>query len=119
VKATNTATIDTYIADFPKETQVLLEKIRSIIRKAVPEATESICYSIPTFKLNNVPLIHFAAYKHHIGFYATPTGHEAFVEELATYKQGKGSVQFPLNQSIPFDLIERMVVFRRNQVLQK
>jgi uncharacterized protein YdhG (YjbR/CyaY superfamily) len=119
VKANKPATIDAYIADFPKETQVLLQKIRTIIRKTVPEATESISYSIPTFKLNGAPLIHFAAYKHHIGFYATPAGHEAFVEELAHYKQGKGSVQFPLDQSIPFDLIERMVIFRRNQVLQK
>lgn len=119
MKANKPATIDAYIAEFPKETQMLLQKIRTIIQKTVPEATESISYSIPTFKLNGTPLIHFAAYKHHIGFYATPTGHEAFVEELARYKQGKGSVQFPLDQSIPFDLIERIVVFRKNQLLQE
>lgn len=119
MKAKKPATINEYIADFPEETQLLLEKIRAIIQKTVPEATESISYSIPTFKLSGVPLIYFAGYPHHIGLYATPTGHEAFVEELAPYKQGKGSVQFPLNQSIPFDLIERMVFFRRNQLQQK
>jgi uncharacterized protein YdhG (YjbR/CyaY superfamily) len=104
--------IDEYLANFPKETQDILEKIRSTIKKVVPNAEETISYGIPTFKLNGVYLVYFAGYKNHIGFYATPTGHEEFKEALSIYKQGKGSVQFPLDKPIPFDLIERIVKFR-------
>lgn len=104
--------IDEYIADFPTETQYILEKIRTAIKNLVPDAEETMSYAIPTFKLKGVYLVYFAGYKNHIGFYATPTGHEAFKEELSTYKQGKGSVQFPLNKPIPYDLIIRIVAFR-------
>lgn len=75
-------------------------------------ATEEIVYGMPGYKTNGKPLVYFAGYKNHIGFYATPSGHEAFQKELSKYKQGKGSVQFPLNQTIPFDLIEQIVRFR-------
>ncbi len=105
-------TIDTYIESFPKDVQNILKEIRSIIKETAPGAKESISYAIPTFKLNGKPLIYFAAFKNHIGFYAIPTGHEKFKEELSEYKQGKGSVQFPLDESMPFHLIRRIVTFR-------
>lgn len=104
--------IDEYIANFPKETQIILEKIRTTIKKIVPESEETISYAMPAFKLNKKALIYFAGYKNHIGFYATPTGHKAFNEELSNYKRGKGSVQFPLDKQIPYDLIKRIVKFR-------
>lgn len=116
VKPTN---IDTYIAGFPDEVQAILEQIRATIKKAAPEAEEAISYGIPTFKLHKTNLVHFAAFKHHIGFYPTPTGGEAFKEELSGYKTGKGSVQFPLDQPMPLDLITRIVQFRIEQVLEK
>lgn len=104
--------IDEYISAFPKDVQNILELIRSTIKKAAPAAQETISYSIPTFTLNGIYLVYFAAYKNHIGFYATPTGHTAFVNELAKYKQGKGSVQFPLNKPMPVSLITKIVKFR-------
>lgn len=104
--------IDQYILQFPEETRDILNKIRALIKENVPDAIESIAYGMPAYKLNKKPLVYFAAYKTHIGFYATPSGHEAFKEELSKYKQGKGSVQFSLNQPIPYDLIMRMVKFR-------
>ena len=104
-------TIDEYIADYPKDVQKLLEQVRTTIKKAVPKAEEKINYGIPTFTLNG-NLVHFGAYKNHIGFYATPTGHEAFKKELSVYKQGKGSVQFPTDQPLPLDLISKIVKFR-------
>lgn len=104
--------IDQYILQFPEETRDILNKIRALIKENVPNAIESIAYGMPAYKLNKKPLVYFAAYKTHIGFYATPSGHEAFKEELSKYKQGKGSVQFPLDQPIPYDLIVRMVKFR-------
>lgn len=106
------ATIDAYIASFPEEVRVLLEQVRATIQKNAPEATEAIKYAIPTFVLNGKNLVHFAAFKNHIGFYATPTGHEAFKEALSGYKQGKGSVQFPMDEAMPLELIARIVQFR-------
>lgn len=108
-------TVDNYIAGFPKETQQILNKIRTLIVSLAPNASESIAYAMPAYKTNGKPLVYFAAFKNHIGFYATPTGHEAFVDELSPYKQGKGSVQFPLNQPMPYDLIARIVKFRVNE----
>lgn len=105
------ASVDEYIVGFPKEVQDILKQVRATIRKAAPEAQETIAYGMPAYRLNG-PLVYFAAFKSHIGFYATPTGHEAFAKELSKYKQGKGSVQFPLDQPIPFDLITRIVKFR-------
>jgi len=111
--------IDTYILTFPKEIQELLGQIRTTIRLAAPEAIECISYGMPAFKFNEKPLVYFAAYKNHIGFYATPTGHKEFEEELSKYKQGKGSVQFPLNEPMPLDLIERITRFRVIENLSK
>lgn len=104
-------TIDQYIVDCPPAVQQILQTIRATIQEAAPEATEAISYQMPTFKLHG-NLVHFAAYKSHIGFYPVPTGIEAFKEELSVYKQGKGSVQFPLDQPMPYDLIRRIVAFR-------
>jgi uncharacterized protein YdhG (YjbR/CyaY superfamily) len=106
------ASIDEYIAAFPPEEQTVLEQVRNAVKQAAPEAEEAISYAIPTFKLRGKNIIHFAAFKNHIGFYATPTGHVAFEEELSSYKQGKGSVQFPLAEPMPLDLIKRIVEFR-------
>jgi uncharacterized protein YdhG (YjbR/CyaY superfamily) len=105
-------TMDAYIASFPKEVQGVLEKIRQTIRKAAPGAVEAICYQIPTLKLNGSNLVHFAAWKDHIGFYATPSGNVAFKKELARYKVTKGSIQFPLDEPIPYELVTKMVKFR-------
>lgn len=106
-----TTTIDEYISRFPKSTQVILEKVRSTIREAAPEAQEAIKYDIPTFVLNG-NLVHFAAYEKHLGFYPTPSGIERFKQDLAEYKFAKGSVQFPLDSPIPCALIKKMVKFR-------
>ena len=90
--------IDEYIADFPEEIQFLLNQVRSTIQQAAPDAEESIGYGMPAYKTHGKPLVYFAAFKNHIGFYATPTGHAEFATELSKYKQGKGSVQFPIDQ---------------------
>ncbi|MGI0024288.1 MAG: iron chaperone [Nitrososphaera sp.] len=98
--------MDEYIKTFPKDVQGILEKMRQTIRKVAPEATEAISYQMPTFKLNGKNLVHFAAFKNHIGFYPIPSGIEAFKKELSPYKQGKGSVQFPIDRPIPYDLVK-------------
>lgn len=105
--------VEIYIKSFPEEVQEKLLEIRKIIFSAAPEAKEKISYGMPGFFLNSKPLVYFAAYKNHIGFYATPNGHEKFAKELSVCKQGKGSVQFPLNKEIPLDLIRRIVEFRK------
>ena len=105
-------TMDAYIASVPKEVQSILEEIRQTIRKAAPDAVEAISYQIPTFKLNGNNLVHFAAWKDHVGFYATPSGNAAFRKELSKYKVAKGSIQFPIDEPIPFDLVTNMVLFR-------
>ena len=109
-------TIDDYIHSFPSDIQKILQKVRKTIRKAAPEAVETINYQMPTFKLNGKNLVHFAAWKSHIGFYATPSGNIAFQKELAKYKTGKGSIQFPLDQEIPYELIREIVTFRVQEV---
>src|SRR2546429_8875026 len=108
-------TIDEYIETFPKEVQPILEKVRQTIRKAAPNAVETISYQMPTFKLNGKGLVYFAAFKNHIGFYPIPSGIEAFEEELSQYKLGKGSVQFPIDKPIPYDLVRRIVRFRARE----
>ncbi|QNS42213.1 DUF1801 domain-containing protein [Chryseobacterium manosquense] len=105
--------VEIYIKSFPEEVQEKLLEIRKIIFSIAPDAMEKISYGMPGFFLNSKPLVYFAAYKNHIGFYATPNGHEKFAKELSVYKQGKGSVQFPLNKEIPIDLIRRIVEFRK------
>lgn len=110
--------INEYIASFPENIQKLLEQVRSIIKKAAPEATETISYAMPTFKLNGI-LVHFAAFQNHIGFYALPSGNEAFQKELSAYKTGKGSIQFPLDEPLPEALITKIVKFRVQENLEK
>mgnify|MGYP006157952931 CR=1 FL=1 len=111
-------TVDQYIANFPAEVQELMQQVRSTIKASAPQAEERISYGMPGYYLNG-PLVYFAGYKNHIGFYATPNGHEAFAEELSKYKQGKGSVQFPLSEPMPIDLIKRIVAFRVETQLAK
>lgn len=104
--------VDAYIQAYPKNVQKILEQIRAIIKEKAPDASESISYGMPGYKTHGRPLVYFAGYEKHLGFYATPTGHKKFAEELSKYKQGKGSVQFPLGKPIPWDLITRIVEFR-------
>lgn len=108
----NSSKVESYIASFPWEVAAILEKIRQIILVAAPGATEEISYGMPGYKTNGKPLVYFAGYAKHIGLYATPSGHARFADDLAGYKQGKGSVQFPLDKEMPYDLIERIVRFR-------
>ena len=103
--------IDEYIATFPEDVQVMLAELRATIQAAAPAAEEKISYQMPTFALNG-NLVHFAAFKNHIGLYPAPTGMEAFQEELSVYKTGKGSVQFPIDQPLPLDLIRKIVQYR-------
>jgi uncharacterized protein YdhG (YjbR/CyaY superfamily) len=103
--------MDAYIARYPDEVQDLLQQIRALIRQVAPDAQEAIKYGIPTFVLNG-NLVHFAAYNSHIGFYPTPSGIEAFRDELSQYPVAKGTIRFPLEQPMPLDLIRRIVEFR-------
>jgi len=110
--------IDEYIAGFPKDVQTILEQVRATIKEAAPGAKETISYAIPTFTLNG-NLVHFAAFKNHIGFYPTPVDIDEFGQALSVYKQGKGSVQFPLDKPMPLELITRIVKFRVKKNLDK
>jgi uncharacterized protein YdhG (YjbR/CyaY superfamily) len=111
--------IDEYISGFPKDVQGKLEKIRMTIKKAVPAAEETISYKMPTFNLNGKYLIYFAAYKRHIALYPAPIGNEDFQEEIAPYESGKGTLQFPLDKPIPFNLIRKIVRFRAKENLAR
>ncbi len=111
-------TIDEYIESFDKDIQAILQKIRSVIKKSAPDSSEAISYGIPTFRLNG-NLVHFAAFKNHIGFYPTPSGIEKFKNELMEFENAKGSVRFPLTKPIPYDLIRRIVEFRVQETLKK
>ncbi len=111
-------TIDEYIAGFPGDVQAILQQIRQTIREAAPDAEEKISYQMPTFTLKG-NLVYFAGFKNHIGFYPIPSGIEEFKEELSAYEQGKGSVRFPLDKPIPYDLISRIVKFRVKENLAK
>lgn len=110
--------IDDYIEHFPDRAKKKLKQLRKIISDMCPEAEEYIGYQMPAFKLNNKPLVYFSGYEHHIGFYAIPSAHKAFEKELANYKRGKGSVQFPLDQPLPISIIKKMIAFRIKENLQ-
>jgi uncharacterized protein YdhG (YjbR/CyaY superfamily) len=110
--------IDEYIASFPADTQAILQQVRAAIKACAPDAKEKMSYQMPTFDLNG-NLVHFAAYKNHIGFYPTPSGIAAFQQELSRYPGAKGSVQFPITEPLPLDLIARIVTFRVTENLQK
>lgn len=111
--------IDDYIARFPVEVQKILKKIRALIKEAVPTAEEKISYQIPTFTLNGNYLIYFAAFKNHVSLYPAPRGAEQFKKELAAYEGGKGTVQFPLDEPIPYGLIKRIVKFKVKENSEK
>ena len=108
--------IEEFIARYPATVQVSLQKIRAVIHKSAPKAEEAMSYGIPTFKLNGKNLVHFSAFKEHIGFYPTPTGLEKFKTELSAYESAKGSVKFPLNKPIPYTLIGKITQFRVKEV---
>ena len=110
--------IDKFISAYPEEVQVVLNKVRATIREAAPGAEETINYGIPTFTLNG-NLVHFSGFKSHVGFYPTPSGVEKFKKELSKYEGAKGSVKFPLDQPIPYDLISKIVKFRVQENLTK
>jgi len=110
--------INEYIQSFPENIQEALKKLRTIISETAPNAEEAISYNIPTFKLNG-NLVHFAAYKKHIGFYPTPSGIEKFKEDLSAYEVAKGSVKFPLNKPLPYDLIREIVKFRVKEIMKE
>ena len=112
-------TVEEYIANAPEIAKPILTKVRELIREAVPEAEESISYMMPAYKTFGKPLVYFGASKNHLGFYATPTGHDAFRDRLSKYKQGKGSVQFPYDQEIPYDLIADITLYRREENIVK
>ena len=109
-------TIDEYIGLYPQNIQMMLSELRNIILSIAPASEEAIGYGIPTFKLNGINLVHFATFKNHIGFYPTPEPIVAFKKELTQYKQAKGSIQFPLDKSLPIDLIKRIVKFRTEAI---
>jgi uncharacterized protein YdhG (YjbR/CyaY superfamily) len=115
---TGTNTIDSYIAAFPPETRELLEQLRETIKKSAPEAQEVISYQMPAYKQQGI-LVYFAGYKNHIGFYPGASGIASFQKEISAYKNAKGSVQFPLDQALPIELISRIVEFRVNENTQK
>ena len=110
-------TIDEFISQYPPDIQTILQKIRTTIQKSAPEAEEAMAYGIPTFKLNGKNLVHFSAFKEHIGFYPTPSGIEKFKKELSAYEWAKGSVKFPLDRSIPYALIGKITQFRAKEVM--
>ena len=103
--------VDAYIKQFPKDVQATLQELRNTIKTAAPKAEEIISYKMSAYKYHGM-LVYFAGYKNHIGFYAAPTGHDAFKKELSIYKSGKGSVQFPLDKSLPLRLVSQIVKFR-------
>ncbi len=112
-------TIDEYISSFPADIQVILEKVRQTIHKAAPEAAETISYAIPAFDLNGKHVVFFAGWKHHISLYPLPAGNEAFQQAIALYKRAKGSIQFPLDKPIPYDLVEQIVTLLIEEALEK
>ncbi len=112
------SSVDEYISAFPKEVKQLLIQMRKTIKAAAPKAEELISYGMPAYKLNGM-LVYFAGYENHIGFYATPTGHASFKKELSVYKQGKGSVQFPIDKTLPLTLITKIVKYRVKENLQR
>ncbi|HEY0964954.1 MAG TPA: DUF1801 domain-containing protein [Candidatus Saccharimonadales bacterium] len=108
--------VESYIHQFDGLVRKRLEELRRLVHSKAPEAQESFSYGLVGYKLSGKPLVYFGGFKHHIGFYATPNGHEAFADEFAKYKQGKGSVQFPLDQPLPTELIARVIEYRKGQI---
>jgi uncharacterized protein YdhG (YjbR/CyaY superfamily) len=111
--------IDLYIEAFPENVREILQKLRELIKNTAPNTEESISYGMPAFKQNGKPLVYFGGYKNHIGFYALPSGNEAFQKQISSYKTGKGSIQFPLEKEMPWKLIEAIVTFRLKEIDHK
>jgi uncharacterized protein YdhG (YjbR/CyaY superfamily) len=116
VPAQKLKTIDEYIESFPQNVQSVLEKLRATVQEIAPEALESISYDMPTFKLNGKRLVYFSAWKNHIGFYSIPEGNDTFRKELSPYEGEKGSLRFPLEKPIPYDLVKKIVMFRMKEI---
>ena len=116
MKPKNITNIEEYIGLFPKNTQKKLLRLYSFIKEIVPTIEETISYGMPAFKLHGKPLVYFAGYNNHIGFYALPSGNKAFQKELSNYKTGKGSIQFPIDEELPWQLIEQIVKYRIKEV---
>lgn len=110
-------TIDEYINPFPQEVKAILENIRQVVHKVAPDAVETISYQMPTFKYKGKPLVYFGGWKEHVAIYPTPSGTKAFEKELAPYKHSKGTIQFALDQPVPYDLIKKIVAFRVHEIL--
>lgn len=119
MNASKPQNIDEYIAAFPTEVQSVLEQVRVAIKEVAPDAKETISYSMPAFTLGKRQLVYFAAFKQHIGFYALPSGNEEFQKEIAGYKTGKGSIQFPLDKPMPIELIKKIVTYRVKENMDK
>jgi len=111
--------VEKYISEFPEELQERLIQMRNTILQIAPDAEEGISYGMPAYKLSGKPLVYFAGFRNHVGFYATPSGHKAFAEELANYKTGKGSVQFPHSSPLPLNLVARITRFRADENCHK
>ncbi len=109
-------TIDEYIESFPENTRLLLEKIRETVRKAAPDAVESISYEIPTFKLNGKRLVYFGGWKDHVGFYSIPRGDPVFRKQVAPFETDKGALKFPIDKPFPYDLLKKLVRFRIEEI---
>jgi len=107
--------VDEYISGFPSDKQKIMESVRSVIRKSVPDVEETISYNMPAYKLNGKYLVYFAGYDKHIGFYPLPSGMEEFKSEFSNYKTGKGSIQFPIDEPMPLELIKKIVEFRKKE----
>lgn len=110
--------VESYISQFPEEVQLRLRALRVMVAKLVPAAVEGFAYGMPAYKLNGKPLLYFGGFAKHIGLYAMPSGHEAFKDMLKDYVQGKGSVQFPLNKEMPYEIIEKLILYREREILQ-
>jgi uncharacterized protein YdhG (YjbR/CyaY superfamily) len=108
--------VESYINQFDGDVKTRMLQLRKLIKEEAPEAAESISYGLVGYKFNGKPLVYFGGFKNHVGFYATPNSHEAFAEEFSKYKQGKGSVQFPLDQPLPAELIKRVIEYRKQHV---
>ena len=119
VPAKKFETIDEYIESFPENVQDILEELRDTIRKTAPGVAESISYQMPTFKLDRKRLAYFSAWKNHIGFYSIPVGDAAFRKELSPYSGEKGSLRFPMDKPVPYDLVKKIVMFRMREIRQK
>jgi len=116
VPAKKFKTIEEYIESFPQNVQSVLEELRATVQEAAPEVVESISYDMPTFKLNGERLVYFSAWKNHIGLYSIPRGNESFRKELSPYEGEKGSLRFPLEKPIPYDLVKKIVMFRMKEI---